>query len=63
MTRKDELSQHVIDLQNEIDYQAQELQYMADFLSWKDLWDEFLTFRTSAHLEQSDDEPFPRYVL
>ena len=63
MTKKDELSQHVIDLQNEIKYQAQELQYMADFLSWKDLWDEFVQFRVNAHLEQDESEPFPHYVL
>ena len=36
MTRYDELYWHVLDLQDEIDHDTKELQYMRDFLTWMD---------------------------
>ncbi|MBR0455816.1 MAG: hypothetical protein IJJ01_04045 [Firmicutes bacterium] len=63
MTYYDELYQHTLALQEEIDRNTKELQYMKDFLTWRDLWNDFICFRMNAHLEQDEDEPFPRYVL
>ena len=63
MTVNDELFQHILDLQEDIDRFAKELQYINDFLSQMDLWDEFIYFRTNARLEHNEDDPFPRYVL
>lgn len=63
MTRYDELYWHVLDLQDEIDHDTKELQYMRDFLTWMDLWNDFIYFRMNAQLEQDEDEPFPRYIL
>lgn len=63
MTRCDELYQHILDLQEEIDHNTKELRYMEDFLSWMSLWDMYIYFRKNAHQEQNEDEPFPRYVL
>lgn len=59
----DELYQHLLDLQDDVDLYSEELRYMSDFLSWMYLWDDFIDFRMNAHLEQDEDEPFPRYVL
>ena len=63
MTRYEELYQHILDLQDEIDHDTKELQYMKDFLTWMDLWNDFIYFKMNALLEQDEDEPFPRYVL
>ena len=59
----DELYQSFLSLRDEIDRGSKELQYLEDFLSHMDLWDDFIYFRLNAHLEQNEDEPFPRYVL
>jgi len=61
--RCDELYRHILDLQDEIDRNEKELQYMKDFLTWTDLWNDYIYFRTNAHSEHNEDEPFPRYVL
>ena len=63
MTRYNELYQHILDLQDELDRDSRELWYMRDFLTWTDLWNDYIHFRMNAHLEYSEDEPFPRYVL
>ncbi|HUM85239.1 MAG TPA: hypothetical protein PLN48_15990 [Lachnospiraceae bacterium] len=40
-----------------------ENQKMADYIHWKGLTDEYLTFRKNAYEEYSPDKPFPRYVM
>lgn len=59
----EELYLHMKDLEEEIRRDTIELQYYGDFLSWMDLWDDFIHFRINAHLEQDPDQPFPHYVL
>jgi len=59
----DELYQHLLDLQDDVDRYSEELKYMSDFLSWMHLWDDFIDFKMNAYLKQDEDEPFPRYVL
>ena len=63
MTYDDELNRHIADLNGEIKIWTKELEYYGSFLTWMDLWDDFIYFRMNAHLEQDEDEPFPRYVL
>lgn len=58
-----DLYHHCLDLQDEVDHDSKELMYLWDFLSWMDIWDDFIYFRTYAHLEQDEDDPFPRYVI
>lgn len=58
-----ELYLHMKDLEEELHHDQKELQYFADFLSWMDLWDDFIYFRKNACLIQDPDEPFPRYML
>lgn len=58
-----ELYLHMKDLEEELLHDRKELQYFTGFLSWMDLWDDFVYFRENAHLVQDPDEPFPRYVL
>ena len=50
----DELYQHILDLQDEIDRESKELQYMGDYLSWRNLWDDYSYFRLNARLEQNE---------
>jgi len=59
----DELYQQLLDIQDDVHFYSEELKYMRDFLSWRHLWDDFADFRENAHLEQAEDEPFPRYIL
>lgn len=54
---------HMKDLEDELLNDQKELQYFSDFLSWMNLWDDFIYFRKNAYLMQDPDEPFPRYVL
>lgn len=61
--RYDELYRHILDLEEEIARNEIELQYMGDFLTWQDLWNDYIYFRINAHSEHTEDEPFPRYVL
>jgi hypothetical protein len=63
MTTKKDLYQHIHDLEAEIDLWTTELEYLHGFLSWMDLWDDFIFFRTSAYPKQNEDEPFSRFVL
>ena len=63
MTRYEELSRHILDLQDEIDHNTKELRYMKDFLTLMDLWDDFIYFRLNTHPVQDENEPFPRYIL
>jgi hypothetical protein len=61
--REHELYLHMKELEDELLNDQKELQYFGDFLSWMNLWDDFIYFRENAHLMQDPDEPFPRYVL
>ena len=63
MSTDKELFLHLSDLEDELVLWRKELEYHECFLSWMDLWDEFIYFRKNAHLEQAEDEPFPRYTL
>ena len=63
MSTDKELFLHLSDLEDELVLWRKELEYHECFLSWMDLWDEFIYFRKKAHLEQTEDEPFPRYTL
>ena len=63
MSTDKELFLHLSDLEDEPVLWRKELEYHECFLSWMDLWDEFIYFRKNAHLEQTEDEPFPRYTL
>lgn len=63
MTTYQELYQHILDLETDLDFQTTELNCLYGFLSWMNLWDEFIYFRNHAHSEQNEDEPFPRLVL
>ena len=40
-----------------------EMEYLSDFISWKNLQAEFEYFRANAHKEENPDVPFPNYVL
>ena len=61
--REHALYQHMKELEDELLNDQKELQYFGDFLSWMNLWDDFIYFRKNAFLMQDPDEPFPRYVL
>lgn len=63
MSTDKELFLHLSDLEDELVLWRKELEYHECFLSWMDLWDEFIYFRKNAHLEQTEDEPFPHYTL
>ena len=63
MTYDDELCQHIADLNDELKLWSKELEYHCSFLTWMDLWDDFIFFRKNSHLNQDEEEPFPRYVL
>jgi hypothetical protein len=63
MTINQNLYQHIHDLELELDLWTTELEYLHGFLSWMNLWDEFIFFRANAYPEQNEDEPFPRLVL
>ena len=58
-----ELFLHLSDLEDELALWRKEFEYHECFLSWMDLWDQFIYYRKNAHLEQTEDEPFPRYTL
>lgn len=58
-----ELYLHMKTLEEDLCHDRKELQYFSDFLSWMNLWDDFIYFRKNAYLVQDPDEPFPRYVL
>ena len=61
--REHALYLHMKELEDELLNDQKELQYFGDFLSWMNLWDDFIYFRKNAFLMQDPDEPFPRYVL
>ena len=63
MSTDKELFLHLSGLEDELVLWRKELEYHECFLSWMNLWDEFIYFRTNAHLEQTEDEPFPHYTL
>ena len=63
MTEFDELYQHINELQDDINRKTKELQYLHDFLSWENLWEEYAYFRMNAHLEHNENDPFSIYVL
>ena len=63
MSTDKELFMYLSDLEDEIALWRKELEYHECFLSWMNLWDEFIYFRTNAHLEQNEDEPFLHYTL
>lgn len=63
MTNMEEMYQHILDLEDDIRHMSDELTYFESFLSWMDLWDDFIYFRTCSHPEQDEEDPFPRYVL
>lgn len=40
-----------------------EIEYLSDFISWKNLDDEYLHFKKNAVRDPDDELPFPRYIL
>ena len=59
----DELRSYAVDVAANCDDMAEELKYLVDFIKHKNLEDEFQYFRDHAHLDDSDELPFPPYVL
>ena len=41
----------------------EELRYMKDFISWKNLDEDYAVFRQKAHEDTDTDMPFPRLIM
>ena len=59
----DELRCYAVDVAAHCDEMTEELKYSWDFIKYKKLEDEFQFFRKHAHLDESEELPFPPYVL
>ena len=59
----DELRSYAIDAASNCDVMSDEMKYLFDFIKYKNLEDEFRYFQQHAHLEATDEEPFPFYTL
>ena len=58
-----EMSEHIQDLQDDLDHAYSELHFLYEFISYKNLENEFSYFQKNAHEEYYDDLPFPRLTL
>ena len=58
-----EICEHVKDLENEAVQDNNELRYLYEFISYKNLADEYRYFRENAHEEFDDEHPFPNLTL
>ncbi len=57
------LYEHMLDLDADNHMMNTELKYYADYISWKNLNEEFLYFRENAYEIQDDNSPFPTLKL
>lgn len=40
-----------------------EIEYLSDFICWKELEEEYIHFKENAVRDPNDNLPFPRYIL
>lgn len=58
-----EMQEHILDLQKDLDLAYRELYYLHAFINYKNLGEEFSYFQKNAHEEHSGDLPFPWLTL
>ena len=58
-----EVSDHLMSLTEDYRNLEEELRYLCEFLSYKQLEEEFRYFRANAHEEYDEDMPFPYLTL
>ena len=59
----EEMREHVQDLEFELSLARNELRYLYEYISYKELCDDYLFFKKNAHEEYDDDLPFPSLTL
>lgn len=57
-----EMSDYLQEVVTQQQSQAESLEYLSDYIAYKGLEEDFNYFRENAHRE-SEDTPFPRYVM
>ncbi len=58
-----EMHDHIQELQDDLDRAYKELHYMREFISRKNLEEEFSCFQKNAREEYDNDLPFPRLIV
>lgn len=58
-----EMRGHIQELQDDLDLAYKELHYLREFISCKNLEQEFSCFQKNAHEEYDNDLPFPRLTV
>lgn len=57
------LYEHMLDLNEDIRALSTELTYYAEYVSWKNLNEEFLYFQKNAYEIKDENSPFPTLTL
>ncbi len=58
-----EMSEYLQDQKHELAEAHEELRYLQEFITYKNLNDEYRFFAENAHEEQDDEHPFPWLTL
>lgn len=58
-----EMSDVISNLMDDINNATEEIRYLQEYISYKNLGEEFVYFRKNAHEEYDEDLPFPRLTL
>jgi len=59
----EEACDHIRDLESDLEQYLAEIKYLYDFIEYRGLKEDFLFFRENAHLDPTEELPFPSYVL
>ena len=57
------MSDVISNLMDDINNATEEIRYLQEYISYKNLGEEFVYFRKNAHEEYDEDLPFPRLTL
>lgn len=61
--RCSEMSDVISNLMDDINNATEEIRYLQEYISYKNLGEEFAYFRKNAYEEYDEDLPFPRLTL
>ena len=61
--RYEEVSDYLSSLLDDYRRQEEELRYLREYISFKNLEEEFCYFQNNAHEVQEEDQPFPYLTL
>lgn len=61
--RYTEALDHILELEDEHRYWSTELQYLNDYIHYKNLDEDYQYFRENAHEERDENLPFAFYTL